>query len=61
MGMTDTPFFTVAEIAQILRLNAITIYEYIRTGRLSALRFGRYYRVAKSDFASFLKNQRVKP
>ncbi len=59
--MFDAPFLTVSEIARILRLNTITIYDYIREGRLSAVRFGRYYRIAKSDFMSFLKDQRVKP
>ncbi|MEK7065471.1 MAG: helix-turn-helix domain-containing protein [Patescibacteria group bacterium] len=59
--MFDAPYLTVAEIAKILRLNTLTIYDYIREGRLSAVRFGRYYRIAKSDFMSFLKDQRVKP
>ncbi|MBI4034856.1 MAG: helix-turn-helix domain-containing protein, partial [Candidatus Chisholmbacteria bacterium] len=54
-------FLTVREVAQILKLNTLTIYDYIRAGRLSAVRFGRYYRIAKSDFSAFLKNQRVKP
>lgn len=61
MTITDTPFLTVREIAHILRLNTLTIYEYIRAGRLSAVRFGRYYRIAKTDFMSFLKDQRFKP
>ncbi|OGG29964.1 hypothetical protein A2971_04395 [Candidatus Gottesmanbacteria bacterium RIFCSPLOWO2_01_FULL_46_21] len=59
--MFDAPFLTVSEIAKILRLNTLTIYEYIRSGRLSAVRFGRYYRIAKNDFYLFLKNQKFKP
>ena len=60
MQLLDAPFFTVGEVARILKLNAITIYDYIRTGRLSAVRFGRYYRIAKSDLLDFLETQKVK-
>lgn len=60
MNLTGKPFFTVKEIARLLRLNSLTIYEYIRSGRLSAIRFGRNYRVAKSDLSHFIDKQKVK-
>lgn len=53
-------FLTVKEIARQLRLNPLTIYEYIRSGKLVAMRFGRYYRVLRQDFQNFIDQQRVR-
>lgn len=52
-------FLTAQEIAQTLKLNIMTIYEYIRSGRLKAVKFGRYYRVLFEDFQKFVEEQRL--
>jgi excisionase family DNA binding protein len=57
MMISASEFMTVREVALSLRLNPLTIYEYIRSGKLVASRFGRYYRIAKEDFSSFIERQ----
>jgi len=57
--MNDT-FLTVREVAKILRISTLTVYEYIKRGELSALRIGRYYRIDKSDLNSFISNHKIK-
>lgn len=52
-------YLTVKEVAAILKLNPITVYEYIRAGSLPAFRFGRYYRVDAHDFERFIRLKRV--
>lgn len=42
-------FITAKEIASLLKLNTLTIYGYIRNGKLKAIRFGRNYRIAKVE------------
>lgn len=59
MVLSAQEFMTVAEVALCLRLNPLTIYEYIRSGKLQAIRFGRYYRIAREDFLSFVEHQKV--
>ena len=52
-------YLTVKEVAITLKLNPLTIYEYIRTRKLPAVKFGRYYRVSSSDLTVFLEHQKV--
>ena len=50
---------TPSEIAKELKLNLLTIYKYIRKGELSAIKFGRTYRVSEEDLEEFIKNNKV--
>lgn len=52
-------FLTAQEIAEALKLNILTVYEYIRSGRLKAIRFGRNYRILFEDFQKFVNEQRL--
>ena len=52
-------YFTPHEIAKNLKLNVLTVYKYIKRGNLSAVRFGRYYRVSQEDLERFLTASRV--
>ena len=48
-------YLTVQEVADILRINTLTAYEYIRRGELIAIKIGRNYRVREIDFQKFVK------
>ena len=50
------PFMTVYEIADLLRVEPLTIYRYIRSKKLTAYKLGKDYRVQKKDFEAVLKN-----
>jgi len=53
--MNATPqLLTVHEVATILRLNPLTVYGYIRSGKIRAAKFGRSYRVAQEDLQDFI-------
>lgn len=47
-------FMTVFEIADLLRVEPLTIYRYIRSKKLIAYKLGKDYRVAQKDFEKFL-------
>ncbi len=47
---------TVHEVAKILRLNPLTVYGYIRNGKLRAAKFGRSYRIAEDDLQHFIRS-----
>lgn len=49
-------FMTVYEIAELLRVEPLTIYRYIRSKKLTAYKLGKDYRVQQKDFEAFLKN-----
>ena len=48
-------FMTVYEIADLLRVEPLTIYRYIRSKKLTAYKLGKEYRVQQKDFETFLK------
>ena len=54
--MVNKNFKTVKEIAALLRLIPITIYAYIRTGEIPAVKIGKSYRIEWSEFNKFIKN-----
>ena len=51
-------FLTVQEIAEILKVNAKTVRNWIDNGDLKAAKFGRQYRIDKEDFDKFVKNKK---
>ena len=53
-------FLTPVEVAEELRLNLLTIYRYIRSGELPAMRFGRSYRIEDKDLNEFINKRKIK-
>lgn len=53
-------FLTPEEVANILRINVLTVYGYIQKENLVAVRLGRNYRISRQDLASFIKSKRTK-
>jgi excisionase family DNA binding protein len=45
--------YTTAEVAKMLRVNQRTVQEWIRTGMLPAVRYGRLLRIRQADLATF--------
>lgn len=58
--LNNKMFLTATEVANLLRLNILTIYEYLRAGKLQAVKFGRNYRIENSELNKFIKEHRVK-
>jgi excisionase family DNA binding protein len=46
------PFYTTAEVAQLLRVNQRTVQEWIRAGTLTAVRYGRLLRIRQAEDVS---------
>jgi excisionase family DNA binding protein len=53
-------FYTAEELADILKVNIMTIYRYIKAGKLEAYKFGKEFRIGKSEFDKFLNNSKTK-
>jgi len=52
---TSHDFYLVEELAEKLRVNPMTIYRYIKAGKLSASKIGKEYRIAKEEFERLIK------
>lgn len=53
-------FLKTEEVAELLKLNILTIYSYIRKAKLQAVKFGRSYRIEEKDLEKFIKEHTVK-
>jgi excisionase family DNA binding protein len=50
---------TPEQVAGILQMHVLTVYSYIREGRLNAIRLGRCYRITPRDLDIFLEANRT--
>jgi excisionase family DNA binding protein len=52
---------TVAQVAFYLQLTKLTVYKYVRDGRLPAVKLNRSFRIMKEDVQQFLQERKVVP
>jgi excisionase family DNA binding protein len=50
---------TPEQVAEILQIHILTVYNYIRQGKLSAIRLGRSYRITQQDLDALIESHRV--
>lgn len=53
-------FYTAEELAGKLRVNIMTIYRYIKAGRLKAYKIGKDFRIDQGEFNKFLDKTKTK-
>jgi putative molybdopterin biosynthesis protein len=54
--MQSKPFYKAEELAEVLQVNIMTIYRYIKSGKLNAYKIGKEYRIDKKTFDDFLES-----
>ena len=52
-------FYTPKEVAEILKLSDYTIGDYIRSGKLKAIKFGRVWRISENQLKQFLESKQT--
>ncbi len=55
--MTKTIFYTVYEVAQILRVHWQTVLNYIKRDELKAVKLHRGYRISESSLNKFIEER----
>ncbi len=58
--MKEKAFYKAEDLAELLEVNIMTIYRYIKAGRLKAYKLGREFRIDKVEFQRFLNSVRTK-
>jgi len=53
-------FYTAQELAETLQVNIMTIYRYIKAGKLKAYKIGKEFRIDQVEFERFLNNAEIK-
>lgn len=58
MGKVENELYTAQEVADIFKVNIMTIYRYINSGKLEAYKIGKEFRVDKKVWKKFLDNSK---
>lgn len=56
----EKEFYTAKELAEKLRVNIMTIYRYVKAGKLKAHKIGKEFRIEKSEFNRFMDKVKTK-
>lgn len=52
----EEKYYDVKQVAKVVELSEETIRRYIRSGKISAVRMGRGFRIYESDLNKFIEN-----
>jgi excisionase family DNA binding protein len=52
--MADIKVYTLDEVAEILKVTKRTLYNYVKAGKLSAVKMGKYWRVSEESLQAFI-------
>lgn len=52
--MADIKVYTLDEVADILKVTKRTLYTYVKEGKLSAVKMGKYWRVSQEALEAFI-------
>ena len=58
--MRKKEFYTAKEVAELLRVNIMTIYRYIKAGKFKAYKMSKEFRISKDEFNKFLDKVKTK-
>jgi excisionase family DNA binding protein len=56
----DKPYYTAKELAEMLSVNIMTIYRYIKAKRLKAFKIGKEFRIERDEFEQFINKAKNK-
>lgn len=57
---TEKEFYKAEDLAEKLDVNIMTIYRYIKAGKLKAYKLGKAFRIDKAEFERFLEKVKTK-
>lgn len=55
---TATQFYTIDEIAELLKISYLTVFRWVKAGKLSAYKVGKQYRIDVQDLNKFLEKSK---
>jgi len=58
--MENNEFYTVEQVTELLKVHWQTVLNYIKRGKLKAIKLGKGYRISKEAFNEFIKENQTK-
>lgn len=54
-NMAEEQYYSIEEVAKILKVAYLTVYRWIRAKKLQAVKAGKQYRISKSELSKFIE------
>ena len=58
--MSEYKFYTVAEVAEILQVHWQSVLNYIKSGKLKAVKLGKGYRISDTSLSKFISDSTIR-
>lgn len=52
--MEKEQYYTIEEVAEMLKVAYLTVYRWIQAGKLNAVKAGKQYRISKEEVNKFI-------
>lgn len=59
MTENDNECLTVEQVAELLKVHWQTVLNYIKSGKIKALKLGKGYRITKRDLDEFINKNKI--
>lgn len=56
---TVKAYYSLQDVAKMLHISRQTLYKYVHSGKLEAVKIGKQYRVTSDAIAQFIDNNRA--
>lgn len=59
MFMNQEEFYTIKEVSELFKVAYLTVYRWIKEGKLEAYKLGKQYKIKKADIDKFIIESKV--
>lgn len=56
----EEQYYTIKEVAEILKVAYLTVYRWVKDGKIDAYKLGKEYRIKKVDLDNFVESSKYK-
>lgn len=56
--MQKDQYYSIEEVAKMLKVAYLTVYRWVRSGKLKAVKAGKQYRIERLELDRFMKKQK---
>ena len=56
--MKEEQYYTIEEVAKMLKVVYLTVYRWIQSGKLTAYKAGKQYRIKREDLDGFITKKK---
>lgn len=56
--MENSEYYSIEEISKRLKVAYLTVYRWIRSGKLKAVKAGKQYRISSDNLSKFIESKK---